>query len=205
MEVQSSHIRAMTTRSMVRTNNANEISMEAKSLCYCPLDNYEIRNLPLVKFSVYQVSDDEYKLGPTIYSRRTKLTKYIIVTKSMWAQTIIKNLQSATEPLVEQQGTSCRIEYSDELFAYIDRPEFKNASNCLKNVSVALMRPIIEIESADMCQELIKHFHTHPLEGGHAGFKRLYAKLRIIYKWKGMARYVSKFLRECGHCSTNTP
>lgn len=67
------------------------------------------------------------------------------------------------------------------------------------------MQPIQVIEAASEKMKLIEHYHNHPLDGGHIGQKRLYAKLRSRFEWKNMAKDVAKYIKNCDKCQINKP
>lgn len=52
---------------------------------------------------------------------------------------------------------------------------------------------------------LMKLFHTDKIMGGHCGQKKLYAKLRSEYYWKGMTRDIAKYVQNCEKCLVNKP
>lgn len=70
---------------------------------------------------------------------------------------------------------------------------------------VRAMQPAKQVESAEEREELLNHFHSHPLEGGHIGQKKLYAKIRKNYKWQNMAKDVARLVKSCVLCQTNKP
>lgn len=53
--------------------------------------------------------------------------------------------------------------------------------------------------------DLMTKFHSDKLIGGHCGQKKLYAKLRNHYYWKGMTKDVAKFVADCNNCQINKP
>lgn len=46
-------------------------------------------------------------------------------------------------------------------------------------------------------------FHNDPVFGGHFGQKKLYAKLRSNFYWKGMTRDIAEFIKKCEKCRLN--
>lgn len=120
---------------------------------------------------------------------------------------VVKSLLTQLESLAGKNNIqSVRVDHSDEIFDFTTHKSFLEIANATLSVlSIALMRPVQIIESADESQKLIEHFHTQPLEGGHAGQKRLYAKLRSSYKWKNMTKDIAKYIKNGRNCSINKP
>ncbi len=48
--------------------------------------------------------------------------------------------------------------------------------------------------------EALREAHTHPLSGGHSGFRRTYAKLARRYWWPSMYGDTAKFAKACHTC-----
>lgn len=67
------------------------------------------------------------------------------------------------------------------------------------------MLPIQNVVDEHDRSEILRHFHEHELEGGHAGQKRMLAKIRSSYKWPNMTRDVKSFVRNCLKCKINKP
>lgn len=203
MGEESKRIRAMTTRSM-----SNNIPLNTSSGCYQVLNNLEIRKRPLITFSANNLGDAKYEFWISLKSRRgTRKTSAAYDTSLVSSNLILKSLFTQLETLTGKLNiTSVRVDHSDEIFSFVSHKCFLEIANeTLSVLSVALMRPVQIIESADESQKLIEHFHTHPLEGGHAGQKRLYAKIRSSYKWKNMTRDIAKYIKNCRNCSINKP
>lgn len=51
--------------------------------------------------------------------------------------------------------------------------------------------------------EIMKKLHDDPIQGGHSGQKRLYAKIKSKYYWKGMSKQISNFVKDCQKCLLN--
>lgn len=53
-------------------------------------------------------------------------------------------------------------------------------------------------------QQIIKEFHSSPL-GGHSGIPVTLRRLKQLFIWKGMAKAVHQFVRECSVCQQSKP
>lgn len=183
------------TRSM--TNNANRINGS-----YIANSNFEVRQATLIRFSVNEISDAEFRIGATVFSRRNRSVKKKTIPRGFTEEELVRQLLN----LIEVNSETLRIESTDPVFQFVNHKRFIELVNLqASNISMIIMQPIQVIESADDRRNLLKHYHEHPLEGGHIGQKRLYHKLRSLYTWKGMSSDVARFVRECTHCSVNKP
>lgn len=202
---QNKHVRAMTTRAKSKATIALP---ETSSRCFEAMNNYEIRKRPLINFSAKKLCDDKYEFGVSIKSRRAIRTNTATYDLSLVSSNlIIKSLLTQLENLANKNHIdTVRVDHLDAIFSFVSHREFiEIANNTLSMLSVALMRPIQIIESADECQKVIEHFHTDPLEGGHAGQKRLYAKIRSAFKWKNMSKDIAFYINHCQPCIVNKP
>lgn len=98
-----------------------------------------------------------------------------------------------------------KMAHNDELFKIMPVYKFKEMANTMKHVHINVMLPIKEIEDAEEKETIIKHYHEHHLEGGHKGQKRLYHTIRNKYKWKGMAKDIANYVKNCNKCRVNKP
>lgn len=93
---------------------------------------------------------------------------------------------------------------NDEIFLFYSMNEFKNECHKLLNdLHISLVRQPRVIESNEEKLDLITSFHNDPVFGGHCGQKKLYAKLRSNFYWKGMTRDVANFIKKCEKCRLN--
>jgi hypothetical protein len=51
-------------------------------------------------------------------------------------------------------------------------------------------------------QQVLQHFHSHPL-AGHMGAMKSYSRLKKEFYWSGMRKGVRKFIKECEVCQRN--
>lgn len=92
----------------------------------------------------------------------------------------------------------------DELFQNITAEKFKEIGNSvLKTISILLTSPPQIITNENEKIAILKKFHDDPVHDGHCGQKRLYAKIRSCYFWKGMMNTVKKYVQTCHKCQVN--
>lgn len=72
-------------------------------------------------------------------------------------------------------------------------------------IKIALLKSPLVINDHRTQIGLIKFFHNDPIYGGHTGKKRMYAKMRSVYKWKGLGKDISKYVNTCNKCKLNKP
>lgn len=95
---------------------------------------------------------------------------------------------------------------NDKIFEYCTAEEFKNACmNTLKNIKIALIHPVTRIDDPNEQLKLIQKYHGDRIRGGHCGQKRLYAKLRNQFYWRGMTRDIAKYVKHCKECMLSKP
>lgn len=107
---------------------------------------------------------------------------------------------------VNKNITEVKIKADDAIFSLFSQHIFKELANEVLNfLFVWVMRPILPIRSAVEQRRLLQQYHSDSLSGGHSGIKRTYEKLRSSYWWKGMAKDVSNYVKDCPSCSVNKP
>lgn len=193
----------VTTRSKAKENEKaknSDTQKSKESKVRFALNNMAIKKYPLLSFNMI-----DQEISFSIRSAR--------LLKSHTFSFNPKNVTVSLRPLLTELDNICskkdlkylRIDSNDAIFEKIKQEEFIKQANEIIKTSIYIMQPITEIESADQRNELISHFHDHIIEGGHVGQKRLYAKLRSRYKWKGMAKDIAKYIKKCSHCQINKP
>lgn len=70
-------------------------------------------------------------------------------------------------------------------------------------MSISLIEPAKQIKNVTERQELIKLYHDNPIYGGHAGQKKLLAKLKSKYVWKNMTKDIASYTKNCEKCKLN--
>lgn len=104
------------------------------------------------------------------------------------------NFDQIQWPLEDKFFEICRIE------------NFKKACmKVLKNVTVILVKKPKFVANEIERNELINKFHTCEINGGHVGKKKLCAKLRSEFYWRGLTRDVAKYVNNCKSCMLNKP
>ena len=99
-----------------------------------------------------------------------------------------------------------RLESNDDIFKIMDINELSRiADNFLKDLNIVIMQPIRIVEDRDEKNRLLTHYHEHPLEGGHCGFRRTYAKMKSLFFWKDMSKDLALFIKNCASCQVNKP
>lgn len=89
----------------------------------------------------------------------------------------------------------------DEIFVYCSLHEFKEACESqFTKLQISLVKKPTVIKSEEEKLELMTNFHNDPVFGGHFGQKKLYAKLRSNFYWKGMSGDVARFVKNCDKC-----
>lgn len=97
-----------------------------------------------------------------------------------------------------------RLNLCDYIFRYTSKENFSMKCNkFLKRLVICFICPRIYVSNEEEKIKLIKKFHDDPIYGGHCGQKRLIAKIKSEYKWKNMAREISRFVKACQDCQLN--
>lgn len=73
----------------------------------------------------------------------------------------------------------------------------------LHNIHITLCDVALEMNDKNERQRLLKLYHEDKIFGGHCGHKKLYAKLRANYFWKGMPIDAYRFVKNCEKCMRN--
>lgn len=75
----------------------------------------------------------------------------------------------------------------------------------LQDLQLILLEPIEKINEISERKRLIALYHDDPIFGGHPGTKRLLAKLKRHYTWKGMFNDVKQHVTSCRECQLSKP
>lgn len=105
-----------------------------------------------------------------------------------------------------------RINYNDEIYNMIKENDmnaiaaevFKD-NKINKSINMYAYKAPINVNDKREQIEIIELFHENPLYGGHNGYNKLLNKIRTKFKWKGMAKAVSNYIRNCEKCQLNKP
>lgn len=167
------------------------------------------KNIPRIKTEIY-TSQRNYQSIERIelyFYKGHNIVARIDIKKPaneiLTLKTIISQLQRAAEKFKIGEA---QWPLSDKIFKMCKYEEFKMACQAeLKNLKIIISRNPIKIVDEKQKMQLLEQFHKDPLYGGHAGQKRLYAKLRAHYYWKAMSKDVAKYVKNCKICQLNKP
>lgn len=82
--------------------------------------------------------------------------------------------------------------------------EFKiSGQKLLNNIQIILTRSTECVRDEQKRREILNKFHFDKLSGGHFGRKKLYAKVRSQYFWKGLSKDIANLVRDCEKCQLN--
>lgn len=125
------------------------------------------------------------------------------VNKVLPLDAILLNIERTSS---ERRLKELQIQTNDKIFEYFTAEEFKNACmRILKNVQIALIQPVTTIDDPNERMKLINEYHGDRIRGGHCGQKRLYARLRNQFYWRGMTKDIAKFVKTCKQCMLSKP
>lgn len=169
------------------------------------ISNASIRKLPFVKFIINKI-DQSTELCFSIRGRHLAKS-HLLSFNPRNVDLSLRLIFTELDNICSKKGYSnVRISDDDTIFNMMRKEDFIRMSNeTLKNVTIWIMQPITAIESITEQQQIIKHFHEHELDGGHAGQKRLYMKLRSKFYWKNMAKHIAIYIKNCQQCRINKP
>lgn len=92
----------------------------------------------------------------------------------------------------------------DFLFHETSIEEFKEmGNNHLSALKIIIVPPRMKVDNVNEQLNIIRRYHDDPIEGGHAGTKRLFAKISAKYFWKNMMKTISSYVRTCHACQVN--
>lgn len=115
--------------------------------------------------------------------------------------TIFSALQSLAK---DRKLKNLQISRNDNIFKLCTIEDFKTVGNrVLKNLTISIIKPPKVVVDASEKLKLMEKFHNDPLFGGHAGQKKLYAKLRNNFYWKRMTKDIAQFIQKCENCRVN--
>jgi len=84
----------------------------------------------------------------------------------------------------------------EKIFEQISIDDFKKiGKKSLKSLRVALLNPVTVIYNDKEKEAMHSTFHNDPVQKGHTGITKTLAKLKRYYYWKGMTRYITKYIR----------
>lgn len=195
------------TRSMTKnqnkptdTQNDTLITTETKKIKIYDNINEKTKKIPLIKFCV---NDQMLTIDLIIYKKNKRLAKHQIPFVN--DNNIHEMFFSRLEKIVDDLGIDKLCIYAnDNIFEKLRIEEFKVEGNkILEKLEIIILKPIIRITDDNEKKRLIELNHNDQLFGGHCGQKRLYAKLKANFYWKGMTKEIAKFVKNCENCQLN--
>lgn len=210
LNVDTKNVLAM-TRSMTKensnkdSNNVNDKQMndtnESKLNVYDELGSYSYNKTPRLKLLISK-DDQHFKL--MLVKNKKKLMN-VDIKPPDFSEYSFRRIFSMLEAQAEIQSfNKIHIHNNDKLFTYVTAEKFKVWGNkILKRLTIILTAPVVQITAEDDKLAILKKFHDDPLEGGHCGQRRLYAKIRSRYYWKQMLNTIRMYVRKCHHCQVN--
>lgn len=146
----------------------------------------------------------------TIHSRIAVYLKGKVLAKFNLSMIIngkssFENLFTLLETVADNHKINkMHIQSTDKIFEYISIENFKIIGNSiLQKLTIIITNPVTHITNDDEKLAIIKQYHDDKIEGGHCGYKRLYAKIRSQYYWKDMSKSIATYVRQCHHCQIN--
>lgn len=118
---------------------------------------------------------------------------------------VLETLLGQLSSLIQRRSiTSAKLSPDDNIFKIISVNDFETIINTSSiDFKIILLQPIKEITSLTEQISILTHYHNHPLEGGHTGFRRTYEKLKCLYIWPGMSKDIFDFIKNCNSCKIN--
>lgn len=204
----------VTTRSMTKKQNSGKTPNESNLIslpqpkAITEIIGYD-KNIPRIR--IRELIGDKntgeiVQIKMNLYHKRKVLAKIELSATAkdkLSIKTILSQVQNAADAL----GLN-RLQWplNDTIFKLCTEEEFKNACNeTLNNLMISLIKPCIIINDEQEKIDLLRKYHNDALYGGHCGRNRLYAKLKSMYYWKNMPKYVAEFVKECHQCQLNKP
>lgn len=212
IKVLTHKILAVTTRSKTRQTNArhveNQIDIETPKPKVCELlKGSQDKTIPYIKTTV---RDNRAIIG--VYTRNKSKKNINIPVIIEIDVSLIDNAKTPLEAIFAQlqfkagqlKINEMSISEQDILFSFYKAQEFKNvATKILRTLTILIIPSPQYIRNREDQLSILEKFHEDLLVGGHPGQKRLYAKIKQKYTWKGMSRDVSKFVKNCEKCLLN--
>ena len=139
----------------------------------------------------------------TAYMKHKRIFKIKSVNERLTLKLVFLQLQEATD---EMNINKLQWPKNDKIFEICNYNDFKCACEInLKNLQIILINEPLIISKKNEQIAILEKFHNDPIYGGHCGTKKLYAKLRNFYYWKGMTKDIGRFIRNCETCLLNKP
>lgn len=183
-----------------------EKTTDPESRCSQTMNNFELRNIPLMTTKIIELNKSDYEINISVMVKTVANTSVKIKSSSARRHLILESVLSQLESLTNRAGIyAVKISREDPIFTKFQIVEFaESAEKYLQKLKIKIMQPIRAI-AADERQSILEHYHNHHLEGGHAGTRRMNAKLRSLFRWKGMSKDIINYIKRCDKCRLNKP
>lgn len=147
--------------------------------------------------------EDKYNL--LIIHKRKMLMKLDLSHQSVKDRSSLAVVLSMLQEKANKLGLyKVYTRFDDMLFEQAKIEVFKEIGNeFLTNLKIILIPPMIIVDDENERLNIIKRFHDDPVDGGHVGIKRLFAKISSKYSWKNMMKSISNYVRTCHACQIN--
>ena len=184
-------------------NNENANSAHNINI-YEELGSFNYNKIPKIKFTRFK-NDNNPRIEIVVYFRNKILTQLntsnLIINEKLSLATILSQLENTANKFNLEK---MHIQLNDIIFDKIPIEEFKNVGNkVLQKLKIVLTKPVQIVSNEDEKLAILKQYHDNPIEGGHSGQKRLYAKIRTKYYWKNMSKTIQNYVRQCNECQIN--
>lgn len=202
------------TRSMARKANVDSVTQKFEDVINIEsvnlieeLSSRFDKNIPRMKTTAINARSNELasiQLGAYIKHKKIfEIKNENSVNEKLTLKTIFSKLQKAAE---SNNIRKLQWPLNDKIFEMCNIEEFKYACrNDLNNLQIILCRPPKTISNPEEKLRILEQFHDDPLYGGHCGQKKLYAKIRSNFYWKGLTRDIAKYVKNCMKCQLNKP
>lgn len=199
---------AVQTRSKTRANNLIRDAVEKKlnekePTMYELLRGTDIEANPRI---ITIVKNNRANIG--VYTTRNIKEKPVIEIDV----SLVGDERTSLENCFSQLNVEARrlninrmnIKNEDILFSLFKAHNVKAiATKVLKDLTILIVPTVETVKDRNRQLELVRKFHDDNIMGGHPGQKRLLAKIRQWYNWKGMTKDVSRFVKTCESCMLN--
>ncbi|XP_067633073.1 retrovirus-related Pol polyprotein from transposon 412 isoform X3 [Eurosta solidaginis] len=181
-----------------------KVKENIKLQVYDNFSNKFSKKIPRVKSQInYDKSGKitNFELNAHLKHKKIELIKVACANKIIHLDELLLKLQKEAG---KRNINIIELQKNDNLFKYFSISDLKTTGNkILKHLEIVLTEPVETVTDEDKKQQLITIYHTDPILGGHFGSKKVYAKLRTKYYWKGMTRDIAKFVKNCEKCLLN--
>lgn len=209
------------SRQITKDKDQNELNeQEVSKIKIYELSNPQMNNDPELKF---ELSNDFLQVGRCIvglnlnnYKKASVMINFDIsrilkefkkgarqVRKEIFKMAIEEILSKLETESENVNISQVRIYDNDDIFAYLSKQEFKEASKYLNKLQIAIIKSPTLVVDLNVRNDLLRKFHDDPLIGGHCGAQRMYTKMKYYYKWPKMRQEIKNYVQKCKKCQLN--